>query len=256
MEPYYQDDSVTLYHGDCREVITELGDFDACIADPPYGTTNLEWDRWPTGWIAPIQQHTNSLWCFGTMRMLLNHLPEFEGWRFAQDVIWAKEMATTRTIDRFRRQHDTLTHWFHGAWTDLRHCLPQVPHHGPPSGVRRRPDDGAAPAGARVIDNHFHAHTPWEDNGLRYMTSIIAAKRAPHRDRSNSTQKPLSITQPLIEYSVPPHGVLLDPFSGSGAILLAARQLNRRAVGIEINEAACEQIAKRLDQMLLPFGES
>ena len=40
MKPYYQNESVTLYHGDCLEVMPDLTmTFDACITDPPYGTT-------------------------------------------------------------------------------------------------------------------------------------------------------------------------------------------------------------------------
>ena len=45
MNPYYQNDSVTLYHGDCFEVMRELqGPFDAAITDPPYGITQCAWD--------------------------------------------------------------------------------------------------------------------------------------------------------------------------------------------------------------------
>lgn len=37
MKPYYQDDAVTIYHGDCREIVPQLGRFDLLLTDPPYG---------------------------------------------------------------------------------------------------------------------------------------------------------------------------------------------------------------------------
>lgn len=51
MKPYYQDAAVTLYHGDCRELVESVCDevqAAAMIADPPYGETTFKWDKWPT----------------------------------------------------------------------------------------------------------------------------------------------------------------------------------------------------------------
>lgn len=60
---YYADDSVTLYHGDCREVVPALGiTADCIVADPPYGETSLAWDRWPDGWPAILRQASRSMW--------------------------------------------------------------------------------------------------------------------------------------------------------------------------------------------------
>ena len=50
--PYYADDLVTLWLGDCREILPVLGvTADLMVADPPYGETPLAWDRWPDGWL-------------------------------------------------------------------------------------------------------------------------------------------------------------------------------------------------------------
>lgn len=60
----------------------------------------------------------------------------------------------------------------------------------------------------------------------------------------------------LVEYAVPPGGLVLDPFAGSCSTLLTARQLGRRAVGIEANEEHCERAAKRLSTPDLFTGEA
>ncbi|MET9329493.1 site-specific DNA-methyltransferase [Tsukamurella sp. NPDC003166] len=235
------------------DVLPTLGRFDACIADPPYGTTNLSWDRWPEGWLETVAEHTDTLWCFGTMRSILDHAAEFSGWRFGQDIVWRKNTATSMQLDRFRRQHEQALHFYRGAWPDQHRDLPKIEHHGRPSGTRRRDGlDGSAKhtnhaSGGGVFDNHFKPmDTPWTDDGTRWATSVLDVAKAKHRGRINATQKPLGVIEPLIQYSVPAGGVVLDPFAGSGSTGIAARNLGRRAVLIEAREEQCETTAKRL----------
>lgn len=85
------------------------------------------------------------------------------------------------------------------------------------------------------------------------MRSVITV-RSCHGRAVHPTQKPLGIIAPLIQYSVPSSGLVLDPFMGSGSSLLAALELRRRAIGIEIEEKYCEIAANRLSQGVLNFA--
>jgi site-specific DNA-methyltransferase (adenine-specific) len=94
MEPFYQDESVTLYQGDALEILpyTRQATFvDAIVTDPPYGVTSLEWDCWPENWPAAMVGIAPQMWCFGSFRMFFDHASEFKGpWKIAQDIVWGK----------------------------------------------------------------------------------------------------------------------------------------------------------------------
>jgi site-specific DNA-methyltransferase (adenine-specific) len=236
MEPYYQDSTITLFCGDMRDVLPTLGEFDACVTDPPYGETSLAWDRWPEGWPALVAQHTRSLWCFGSMRMFLDRRDEFTGWRLSQDVVWEKHNGTGFAADRLKRVHELALHWYRGDWASVQHIAPREDYHGPDKHARAR-TSRTPHAGA--IGGHNY-----EDDGTRMVRSVI--KHASVRGGLHPTEKPVAVLGPLIEYAVPPGGVVLDVFAGSGSTGLTARQLGRRAVLIEANEEYCERAAERL----------
>lgn len=84
------------------------------------------------------------------------------------------------------------------------------------------------------------------------MRSVIFA-RSCHGYADHPTQKPEEIIVPLLKYSVPVGGTVIDPFCGSGSTLSAARNIGRSAIGIEIEEKYCEIAAKRLSQEVLDF---
>lgn len=244
MTPYYADDLVTLYLGDCREVLPALGlKADCVVADPPYGETSLPWDRWPDGWLEVAAGVTRSLWCFGSMRMFLGRSAEFAGWRLSQDIVWRKNAGTGLAADRFKRVHEHALHWYRGPWDGVRHDVPRVPGEPREAGrtIQRR---GSTPH-ARDIGDATYSY-----GDTRLMGSVIDV--ANMRGRAiHPTEKPSGILAPLIAYACPPGGLVIDPFAGSGSTLEAARATGRRAIGIEADERYCELAARRLSQGVL-----
>jgi len=245
---YYADDSVTLYHGDWRELIPEDFEADLIVTDPPYGETSLEWDVWPGGWPKLAARHANAMWCFGSMRMFLDQRHEFGAWRLSQDVIWKKHRPSTVSTDRFARMHEHALHWYHGPWSEVRHETPKIAHNGPRVATARR----------AAVDPNIRGSigaSVWEDDGTRWHPTILEARTMHRTGAINETEKPTKILEPLIQYGCAPGGTVLDVFAGSSSTLVAARNIGRKAVGYEKRESQCEKAALRLSQGVLDFGE-
>lgn len=216
--PYYADDHVTLYHGDCLEVAHWLA-ADVLVMDPPYGTQfsadnpNGGYGRRQNAGLGP------------------------EGFTIAND-------ATTETRDAALEM-----------WGTSRPALcfgsPRMPD--PPGEWvdrlvwdKKRPGMNGGPW--RYRHESIYVTSGFERRNNE-TTSILVA----FPDQSDHIHaKPLGLMTSLVECA--PTGVIADPFAGSGTTLVAARNLGRRAVGVELEERYCELIAKRLDQMVLDFG--
>ena len=235
---------ITLIHGDALATLPliEAGSVDAVITDPPYGETSLKWDRWPRGWLKlclSLLKPSGSLWCFGSMRMFLDEVAEFEGWRFVQDLVWEKQNGSASQADRFRRVHEHACQFVPDgtSWADV-FKDPVTTHDATARTVRRK----QRPVHWGAIDGHsYESH----DGGPRLMRSVIAMRNM-HGRAVHPTQKPEGIVEPLLRYSVPPGGLVLDPFMGSGTTLAVARSLGMRCIGIEANAKYVEVATDRL----------
>ena len=237
MKPYWSDETCALYLGDCRELMLDLPWADCAIADPPYGETSLKWDKWPDGWVSLVT--SRSLWCFGSLRMFLERRDEFALWKLSQDIAWEKHNGSSSASDRFKRVHEWSAHWYRGEWASIYHQAPTTS-----DAVKRQVRRKHRPPQWGSIGAAAYAS---EDGGPRLMRSVIRV-RSMHGRAIHPSEKPLGVLDPLITYSCPPGGLVLDPFAGSGSTLDAARCSGRRAIGIEADERYCELAARRLSQ--------
>lgn len=250
MQPYYQDQQITLYHGNCYDVFPHLsGEHCCCITDPPYGDTSLDWDQAEISWIGAIGSvlsPISTIWTFGSLKYLLRllRLAERHNWRIAQDLVWEKHNGSGFHADRFKRVHEHAVQLYRSdtRWADV-YKDPVFTNDATARAVRRK----TLPTHMGHINDGAYTS---QDGGPRLMRSVIYA-RSCHGDADHPTQKPGGILQPLIQYSVPPNGSIIDPFAGSGSTLVMAKLLGRLAVGIELNESYCEAAARRLSQGVL-----
>lgn len=253
MTPYYEHDGITIYHGDCRQILPAVAreSCDLILADPPYGDTSLDWDVRDLAWLdlsEPTLKVTGSVWCFGSLRMFMAQASDLaRGWRVAQDVIWEKHNGSSFHADRFKRVHEHAMQFYRkdSPWESI-YKHPVTTPDATPTAVRRkrRPTHTG-----RAEQPGYVSH----DGGPKLMRSVIYV-RSCHGGADHPTQKPEGILRPLIEYSCPPGGTVLDPTMGAGSTLVVARELGRRAIGIELQEQYCEAAVRRLAQAALFVG--
>ena len=221
MTPYYQDDHVTLYHGDCRE-ITEWLSGDVMVTDPPYGR----------GW---RQGDTGSR----------------RGWKSdAHPGIAGDESTDLRDV--------VLARWAPRPAVCFGDLLMPPPVRAQQVLVYDKGDSAgfAGPVAGfrRNVEGIYLVRMP--AGGLGGASSVLrsAGIEPPNlaKQAGHPHAKPVDILRRLID-ACPP-GVVVDPFAGSGSTLRAAKDLGRRAIGVELDERYCEIAANRLGQEVLDFG--
>ncbi len=251
MTPYYADDQVTLYYGDCRDILPSLGPCaDAAVADPPYQETVAAWDRWPDGWVKAVAAAlptSASLWCFGTAAMFLDRAADFTGWRLGQEALWLKRNGSgPGSTDRLLKVHEWAYHWYRGRWSDLHHEWERELVYAADNSTRRTAN--------AVPHRRPDRTTAYVDDGYRLLRSVrvIEAPSVRYQKR-HQAEKPLKVVAELVRECTPPGGIVLDAMAGSGTTGIAASMTGRRAVLIEAHEPYCELTARRLSQNVLPL---
>lgn len=241
--PFHQEAGITIYRGDCRKILPLLEEVDCVIADPPYGETSLDWDLPVSDWLPKVNvKPSGSLWCFGSLRAFLSSAADWKDWQFAQDVIWEKHNGSGFHADRFKRVHELAAHFYRGRWKDVYKSVVKTN-----DAVKKTARRKYRPTHMGQIERGAFLSI---DGGPRIMRSVIKI-RSCHGYAEHPTQKPVGILGPLIEFSCPPGGTILDPFMGSGSVLRAAKDLGRRAIGIEKYRNFCEVAKRRMAQGVL-----
>lgn len=216
MSIYYADESVTLFHGDCREINAWLG-ADVLVTDPPYGMAlKSSWG----GSMGDLQIAGDDS---TTVRdeALAMWLPARPA------LVFGRWDIPTPVGARMRLTWDKGEHVGMG---DL--ALPWKPN----------TED------IYVIGSGFKGFR--SGSVLRHLAIAGCVGRANKGVRNHPTEKPIGLMADLIDKTV---GAIADPFAGSGSTLVAAKQLGRKAIGVELEERYCEVIAKRLAQGVLDF---
>lgn len=216
MSIYYQDEQVTLYHGDCLEIDAWLS-ADVLVTDPPYGMayeSNFNRDRRNVKVGRAVHADDTSLVRDAAISM----------WGTRPALVFGRWNVPRPKATRSRLIWDR---GYHGMG-DL--SFPWGPT-----------DEEIYVLGSGWVGKR-------EQNILRVHALMSGASDRP----DHPTPKPVPLLERLIGKCPP--GTVVDPFAGSGSTLLAARNLGRRAIGVEIEERYAEICAKRLDQMCLDFG--
>jgi len=245
--------SIRILEGDCREVLPTLAErFDCCITDPPYGDTSLDWDQVCDGWIEAVASVLNpaaSLWVFGSMRFLAPLFSQMRdaGFQYSQDIVWEKQNGTGFHNDRFRRVHEHAVMFYRGKWADVYHDT-QFTMDATARVTRRK----ARPA---HTGNIGAAHYVSEDGGPRMQRSVIYCPNE-HGNAVHPTQKPIEILLPLVRYSCPPGGSIVDAFGGSASTALAAKLEGRSCTCVEIDPGRAAVARERLRNDAPLFGEA
>jgi site-specific DNA-methyltransferase (adenine-specific) len=224
--PYYADDKVTLWHGDCRENTAWL-EADVLVTDPPYG---IGWKRGS-----------------GTGPRSLAGLadPGHAGIANDEDTSARDEVLATWGV-----RPGLVFGSFYVPPPALA-CQWLVFRKWGNSGIV-----GSTTGWRRDAEPIFVTGT-WPKRNARWSSVVSATGgvgnvHAPQRKYDHPHAKPVNVMEELID-ACPP-GTIADPFAGSGSTLVAARNLGRRAIGVELEERYCEVIARRLAQDCLDFG--
>jgi len=243
MKPYYEENGITIYHGDCLEVLADLpsGSVDAVITDPPFSSgartdagkamrgAMLRGAKWQADWFSHDNMATHGflflmrLLCVDLMRVTsaggTGHF--FIDWRMYPNLYGALESC---------------------GWVVKNLLVWDKVHFGMGSNYRNQHEliIYAEKAGDRLFPDHS-------------IGNVLRSKRI---DAVwHPTEKPVDLIETMMGAATLSNETVLDPFMGSGTTLRAAKDLGRKAIGIEINEAYCEIAANRLRQDVLNFTQ-
>lgn len=220
MQPYYEHNGITIYHGDCRDVLPNLS-ADILVTDPPYG-------------LAHSSNRTSAL--YGAVDA------------YYGDGSIANDQDTTLR-DFVLQWAGTRPALVFGSWKVQR-----------PANVRalliwdKGEASGMGDLSIPWKPSHEEIYVIGSGFQGRRTTGVLRAY-VPARisfGRLHPNEKPVSLMKMLLQKC--PDGVVVDPFMGSGSTLRAAKDLGRRAIGIDLEERYCDLAARRLSQEVMELA--
>ena len=236
-----------LYNGDCLEVmdtlIKEGIKVDMILADPPYGTTRNKWDS-----IIPL----NKMW------KMLDKLVKSNGAivLFAQtpfdkvlgasnlkmlryEWIWDKKLGTGHLNAKKMpmKQHENILVFYKKLPTYNPQMREGQPYHKTPSSTT------SSNYGKQIA-------TGGTSNGERYPISILEFSNANRNNRLHPTQKPVDLLEYLIKTYTNKGELVLDFVMGSGSTGVAALNINRRFIGIELDRNYFNIAKQRIEEVI------
>lgn len=213
MTPYYDEDGITIYHGDCRDYKTLIVGADVLLTDPPYG---IDYASGMPNALPGIMGDSNLV----LRDWLLDHWNLAKAWAVFGS--WKQfKPAAVRTVLIWEKGD-------HVGMGDL--SMPWRPNW---EEIYIGGDGWEGHRGSSVL--RVPAPVSWNSH-------TFSPRKHPH-------EKPTALIRTLLEKA--PSGLVIDPFMGSGTTLRAAKDLGRNAIGIEIEERYCEIAVQRLAQGVL-----
>ncbi len=232
-KPYYQDTSCTIYHGDCREVLPELGKFDLLFTSPPYGVGENN------------MAHRAKVKYGGSKDLindeLLDIIIESNSRLVGLNIqmLAANKQMIASALGRHSEKFKDVVIWNKT---------------NPPPAM----EPGVLNAAFEFI--FFFGDSPekrkftgcdWRGTVSNVWVSSVNSKNI-YADQHKATF-PQGLPSWVVS-TFSPDGIIVDPFMGTGTTLRAAKDLGRKAVGIELEERYCEIAAKRLQQEVFDLG--
>ncbi len=221
MKPYYEYRGITIYHGDCMEIMPQVGKANLVVTDPPYNFTTASAG---SGKLNPWSDLCNPAYWFSAWhKIAMEKLFSAQGamWHFCN---WRTIPTITKAVFDNGFQIESLLVW-DKDWIG-------------PGGQR-----GLRPS-YELVALICHDKFRIKDRSLYDIQKFPWSTAKPH----HPAEKPVELMKWLIEKSTIENETILDPFMGSGSTLRAAKDLHRKAIGIEAQERYCEIAVNRLKQ--------
>ena len=250
MEPYYQDNFATIYHGDCLDLLPQMPKVDLVLTSPPYNMrTRIRDGQYTEREKSEHFSKKYSEFCdaLPIAKYYDFHKAAIKGFLDISQLVFlviqivtGSKEAWFKLIGDFNKNIKDVIVWDKG---------------------------NGQPAMHRAVINRSYELIlileSTQSGGRAFTKSCFARGSMPDTWRfgrggngdieGHLAVFPLDVPATIINGWTNQTDTILDPFLGSGTTLVAAKQLNRKAIGIEIEEKYCEIAAQRLSQEVLDF---